>query len=247
MNYEYCHRNRLEEPHAYMYTPFLGESLLRGYADSRLTAMRACSGAVDRGSESDLALIPLATHALDRLLGPDFRAIASGFSASATAGHATSAGGARAEQSPPTTAGLRPLTLKMPIRTVDLLNGLITAQLADIDSDAEFKWLDRLVQKFEVSKKLYDAYPAGFGKGEGGNTTLRLYWLFALALTIHYCRSGNLKYLNALLKVCDLLCSLPGDLLTEQVPASGFLLLLAAELRCVRTLANRSEVRFALD
>ena len=57
-------------------------------------------------------------------------------------------------------------------------------------------WLDRLVQRFEVTKKLYEEYFIGFRKGRGHNNLIKLYWLFALVLSIYYSETNQIKYLN---------------------------------------------------
>lgn len=248
MNYEYCQRNRLEEPHTYMYTPFEGEALLDSYRDNRISAMRVYSAAPDQGGEFDGALVRHAASRLERIFAresfaiPDpFRNLA-GLVKPLPTEHLPTLASLRR----PTAIPLRSLALKDPVDTSELLQALIIAQLADAVGTPEMAWLDRLVQRFEVSKKMYDAYLPGFRKGEGANTTLRLYWLFGLALSFGFLESNNLKYLNTLLKSCDLLCSLPGDLVREQVPASGMKLLLATELSCVDLIARRNEVLLAL-
>jgi hypothetical protein len=71
---------------------------------------------------------------------------------------------------------------------------------------------------------------------------VRLYWLFALALSLYYARTGGLKYLSALLKVCDLLCSLPVAALQGRLPERGLATVLATEVVGVQLLAENKGV-----
>ena len=127
------------------------------------------------------------------------------------------------------------------------MHALIAAQLTDVLDVNTKVWLDRLVQRFEVTKKIYEAYQAGFRKGEDANTSVRLYWLFALSLCLFYARSNEIKYLSTLLKVCDLLCSLPEKELQGHIPEHGLPTVLATELVSVQLLAEKKGVSFAPD
>ena len=131
------------------------------------------------------------------------------------------------------------------VTTLDLLHSQIAVQLTSAH-DANTKiWLDRLVQRFEVTKKIYETYLPGFRKGAGDNALVRLYWLLALALSLFYARSNQIKYLSTLLKVCDLLCSLPENMLHEAIPEHGLSVVLAAEIVGVQLLAEAKGVSFA--
>jgi hypothetical protein len=106
------------------------------------------------------------------------------------------------------------------------------------------KWLDRLVQRFEVTKKLYEFYPPGFRKGEGDNSFIKPYWLLAMCLYLFYVQTNEIKYLSTLLKVSDLLCSLPHNALKAAIPGSGMVMLLTGETLSIRTLSNRKGITY---
>jgi len=143
--------------------------------------------------------------------------------------------------------GLEKLTMAEPAATLDILHSLIAVQLINVqDVNTKF-WLDRLVQRFEVTKKLYETYLVGFRKGEGVSTSVRLYWLFALALCLFYARSNEIKYLNTLLKVCDLLCSLPEHELERHIIKHGLSVVLATEVLSVQLLCEKKGVSFASE
>lgn len=143
--------------------------------------------------------------------------------------------------------GLARLTMDEPVSTLDLLHAMIAAQLTYVLDSNTKVWLDRLVQRFEVTKKIYEFYPPGFRNGEGGNTSVRLYWLFALALGLYFARSNKIKYISTLLKVCDLLCSLPKNMMQGHIPKQGLHAVLAAEMVSVQLLAEKKGVPFALN
>jgi hypothetical protein len=108
------------------------------------------------------------------------------------------------------------LTTAESTSTLNLLHALIAVQLTNTQNANTKIWIDRLVQRFEVTKKIYESYAPGFRKGEGVNTSVRLYWLFALALCLFYVRYRQIKYLSTLLKICDLLCSLPENVAQKE-------------------------------
>lgn len=70
-------------------------------------------------------------------------------------------------------------------------------------------WLDRFVRRFEISKRLYPAYARGLTGPDGPADDLDIYALFALALARGH--AGHVARINALLKVCDILCSQSAD------------------------------------
>ena len=247
MTYLYSQINRLEQPHTYMYAPFQGEDLLQSYQASRMAVLRRCQTAEPSTEVPDHLLLTYALPALVNLFtatsyeaGNRFRTLSKGGSTKPV------------EQSAPMSRsvvewakGLEKLTTAEPVATLDLLHAVIAVQLIDVKGANTKVWLDRLVQRFEVTKKIYEYYPPGFRKGDGANTSVRLYWLFALALCLFYVRSNEIKYLNALLKVSDLLCSLPELVLQGHIPKRGLSVVLATEIVGVVLLAEKKGVSFA--
>lgn len=101
-------------------------------------------------------------------------------------------------------------------------------------------WCELLVQRFEVSKKLYEGYGPGLRKGYGVAEKTYLYEQLALVLCLIYLHTNRLSFLSALLKVNDLLLSLPlAQVLDRADSAHGVLaLVVAVELHAVRRLAQ---------
>lgn len=123
--------------------------------------------------------------------------------------------------------------------TQNLLDAIIQAQIAR-DEESETKGrLDLLVQRFEVSKKVFVTYLPGFRKGEGAADELRLYWKFVVALYLQYEDGACLKYLSTALKITDLLCSLPFQQLSDAITDREMAMLLQAEIRLVKELIRK--------
>lgn len=246
MIYPYSQTNRLEEPHKYMYTEFQGAPFLKAYLDSRLVIIRHCDSVAAGEEELDQKL---ATKALAELEGLIEETSAGSKQFIALMKSGKSKGGKPGEEKPDCLNSLAENLAKMspaePVATLDLLHALIAVQLTTPKNRSIKVWLDRLVQRFEVTKKLYELYPAGFRKGAGENTSIRLYWLFALALCLFYVRTQGLKYLNTLLKINDLLCSLPENMLQEKLPVCGLRLVLATEVVNIQLLAEKGGISFA--
>lgn len=98
-------------------------------------------------------------------------------------------------------------------------------------------WLLRIIQRFEVSKKLYTRYASGFRKGEGDVRNLGRYVELALCLALAYQLSGHLQYLSTQLKVIDLLLSLDTGMLHPVCSPEWLTLLVESELAAVCKLA----------
>jgi hypothetical protein len=246
MSYLYSKRNRLEEPHNYMYTQFQGEDFLRSYQSCRMDVLCRRTTVAKADKEPDNMFVYYALPALEKMF------------------YTTSSEGARkflklvngsnakmAEQSMTDlrfdvlAKGLDEISLVDSVKTLGLLHSLIAVQLINVHDFNTKLWLDRLVQRFEVTKKVYEIYPTGFRKGEGGNTSVRLYWLFALALSLFYASTNEIKYLSTLLKICDLLCSLPDQMIIEDIPQNGLSIVLATEVVSVQLLAEKKGVSYA--
>ena len=249
MNYPYSKVNRLEESHNYMYTPFQGLALLQAYQSSRMDAMHCYSDTSQKSIESDRILVTVALPALEGSFDAASPIAGRQFRTFLEEGNVK----LNIRIKPELDSLVEPanylngFTPTESVNTLDLLHALISAQLINIHGDYTKIWLDRLVQRFEVAKKLYQIYLPGFRKGEGSNTTVRIYWLFALALSLYYCATFKIKYLNTLLKICDLLCSLPENELKKQIPEHGLLVVLITELVGIKLLAENKGVTFATD
>lgn len=198
MRYFYTEKNLLEEPHNYMYSEFKGREFLENYYKNRIKLLLTLvMGEEDQFStldqnifnEANKILIKLKNSSLkipDNLLPPSI-----------------------GEVTP-----LNKIVLPQPfpnaekIETLKLLDALLYEYINE-ESSAKEIWLSRLIQRFEVTKKLKEYYLPGFRKSEGSYYKIRLYQLLSIVLAIAHSQSGQFQYLSTLLKVNDLLLSLP--------------------------------------
>jgi hypothetical protein len=249
MSYIYSKINRLEEPHNYMYTPYHGAALLQSYESSRMEVINRFITAEYQGLEQDKLLMSNVLPVLNTFFtansceyGKKFQTLLedSGVAVSCQSKN-------EHDNLNALSMSIGELTIAESISTVKLLHILISIFLTDSQNSTAKIWLDRLVQRFEVTKKIYESYLPGFRKGEGDNKSVRLYWLFALALSLFYIRSKEIKYLSTLLKVNDLLCSLSEDILQNNIPQHGLPAVLATELHSVQSLSDKKGISFAFN
>ncbi|HPJ92646.1 MAG TPA: hypothetical protein PKY89_01955 [Deltaproteobacteria bacterium] len=249
MNYSYCQSNLLEKPCTYMYTPFQGSELFRSFVAIRVAILRRDHPEICQAREPDQMLVDKSLPALEQLINNesiDGGQMLRAFFGSAFP-HQREAHKDSGNILHDLAQSLRNMTTKSAVNTLELLHALAAFQLIEEPDENLKVWIDRLVQRFEVTKKIYEIYPEGFRKGSGSNDHVRLYWLFALVLCLYYTRSKNLKYLNTLLKVCDLLCSLPADMLDKEIPKGGLPFVLAAEVISIYLLAQKKGIPIDLD
>ena len=102
-------------------------------------------------------------------------------------------------------------------------------------------WINFFIQRFEVTKKVSDEYNVSIKrKSVGRNDTIHNYWLFSILLITSYYRLSSLKYLNTLLKLNDLICSLHMNDLISLNP-NGLSLCLLNEINFINNLKNNLE------
>ena len=89
-----------------------------------------------------------------------------------------------------------------------------------------------------------DRYQPGFRKGQGESGQVDLYRQLGLVLCLRYHATGQLRYLSTLLKLTDLLCSLPPTDNPAGPEAELVGLIVSAEVAAVRALAARQGVQF---
>jgi hypothetical protein len=241
MKYSYTANNRLHEPHAYMYSPYGGEAFLQSYVADRLERLLL----LNASTGSDWTAAEAQAHTvLRRLLNAD-----GDFPVSRLA-ELMSVPNLAAEFESKIVFPVNFPNIE-PIKTGDLLCALLNSFLdfspeSDVGTTA-LHWLDRLLQRFEVSKKLRASYLPGFRKGEGVDDDVGLYRQFALVLALAYAHQQELQYLSTLLKVNDLLLSLPVEAHAGCSDDHALFLTIAVELHAVLRLAEKQGVSLSVD
>lgn len=183
--YAYAEGDLFRQPNTYMYPPFKGREFLESYFASRLGCMAAIFEHLKAGAPEALADWPPDADALRKEPRPA-RDMLLAYCAQVR----------RAEAAPPpgddTAAVLR-----------DLLGRLDEA--GGLAADERFRGL---VRRFEISKKLPRVLaPPRYPLGGEPLPHVEPYAHFACLLGLAAEASGDLRLLNCLLKVCDLLCS----------------------------------------
>jgi hypothetical protein len=250
INYEYTEVNRLEKPHKYMYTAYIGSEFVSAYFSDRLKNIRRFQMQESKCSNiTDLYFCSLASMQLTSFLDNSFDQSDESWKSLVSW---QDLGDIQEDAVIGTLIGdmknISSFNIENEIDTEKLLHSLISIQLNAGNEKLIKVWLDRLVQRFEVTKKIYEIYPAGFRKGKGVTDIVRLYWLFALALALYYANTRNIKYLSALLKVSDLLCSLDDECLVDKIPSQGLSLILSVEVLSIKLLSNNlKEIPFVFE
>lgn len=241
MAYIYTEANRLESPHKYMYTKFEGYGLINSYQVDRMDALNRVS--ITNNHESiahvvfDSALKSHLTKWLDQqptnICARFYRLLSQSNQQNILNNNFAD------ERIVSDLASRLPTyTDAEPIITLELLESIIASQLMGLYDESVKEWLDRVLQRFEVSKKLYEVYPEGFRKGEGNSSSVLLYWLLALCLGLYHVKTQSIKYLSTLLKTCDLLCSLPDSIMFGQLTKETMTIILSIEILSVEMLAE---------
>jgi hypothetical protein len=249
--YTYSAENRLREPCSYMYTPFEGEVFFSDYFYSRGICRNELEPMVFRNRVRDgfdrrildLSMKEMAGY-LDKL-APSIRVKVESFLPTAVMqeqqGRFNPSDQAARAEGDAEFPGLEDIREAENIKTLSLIKNLLAVlgsrgdqQLGDVKN-----WIDKLVQKFEVTKRIYTAYPSIPKKGCGAYDNMTVYALLALLLALFFGRTKNLKYLNTVIKLNDLLCSVKEIVKEDLVAYTACYLSLLFEETYVRELMLR--------
>lgn len=94
------------------------------------------------------------------------------------------------------------------IYTEKLLLSIIYLLFIDNKVEITKIYIDKLLQRFEVNKKIYEFYNADIKKGQGDFENIKNYILLSIILVYMYALTNKLYYINTLLKINDTLCSI---------------------------------------
>ena len=119
--------------------------------------------------------------------------------------------------------------------TSDFLLNILNDNNQDLN-----KKFNKIIQKFEITKKIYDKYQIDSFKGIGYNKNLDIYILFGICLIDFYHKTKNLVYLNSILKLSDILCS---QIKTDSsLISSGTIYIIKNELYLINKLLNKNNI-----
>ena len=249
MDYHYTAINRLITPHSYMYTAFNGGEFLKAYSKDRIKHLNRFSEMKSNGCLANgvsflhLKTLPNLKSSLQRHNCIPSKVVQKYINLE-TDFNAFDFDNYQKENISP----LSSFSIRNDIETFHLLQSLVRSQV-DCDNYNLIKfWLDKLIQRFEVTKKIFEVYPQNFGKGKGKSSAVYLYWVFSLSLILHYDSTANVKYLNTAMKVVDLLCSLDEIQLVDNIPPESLICIVLLELNGIKLLAeNIGDISFAIE
>lgn len=227
MIYTYTEENRLLFPHKYMYTTFEGDAFLKAYVDDRLTILKQMNFEMD-GPPSLLSIskgfcLKVSSYYIRNAPPADRKTLMfDRFAIDKPVEYSNDIYNS-AET-------LKSFETTTDIETFGLLIAIITNQLLDQNQSLVKKWIDLIIQRFEVSKKIFESYLPGFRKGQGRSDDLRLYWLLLLCLNLHYIDTKRLNVLSTMLKVSDLICSQTIDIISPYNYNGSLMIAFSAEL-----------------
>lgn len=101
--------------------------------------------------------------------------------------------------------------------------------------------LDVLLKKFEITKKIFTSYDKHYKENTGDYFDLRNYILLSANCVSAYKQTSNLKYLNACLKLDDVVIS-KIDMVNEERFRLLFIIILRAELDCINNLCTKKGI-----
>ena len=192
--YPYASEDRMASPHSYMYTPFIGSDFFAAYAASREQGIAFCEHSMP-GITSSISddMAELYDRSVTELL-------------KAHAPFRIRQAPVLPPRGPLPDTGAVSRHPQGRFRTEDLLEGLLFSgnSLAD---DLLRYWLEWFVHRFEVGKALRETYSLTDRTLDSKSAKVRPYALLAALLARSCDESGDLKHLNTLLKLDDLLCS----------------------------------------
>ena len=126
------------------------------------------------------------------------------------------------------------------IDTNDLLDFLIINNINKTNSIIVSNYQEKLIKKFEVSKKLYCTYSKSFKKIGNQFKLINLYKKLSLLLIITYMQKSNNRYLSTLLKVNDLISST--ELSLEKKHHNEFIIIFSLEEIFIKNLLKKHKI-----
>ena len=120
--------------------------------------------------------------------------------------------------------------------TIILLNAL--TNLINDENDDFTILVDKFIKKFETKKLIFSKYDNNFQPISNEYSELRNYLLLATICAFQFKNSTNLKYLNTLLKLNDIICSQIISI-DNSIDASLFNIVISHELNFITTLIQK--------
>jgi len=235
MNYDYTKINRLNYPHNYMYSSYQGKKFFNFYFQDRIKKIKSLQNINYEKYQQKLHqfIYPQVNKYLNKILvkkfSNDILLKKLNYNIKKNVSY-------NQYQFKP----LSSFSIKKEIEIKSLLFSLINLQLNQKNTNLVKFWLDLLIQRFEVTKKIFPKYKVNFRKGYGNSNIVSLYLMLAISLILFFCSTKKIKYMNTLLKLSDLICSLDTKHLVKFVPKDTLSLILLIELLNIKLILKKN-------
>ncbi|MBL52019.1 MAG: hypothetical protein CMG57_08695 [Candidatus Marinimicrobia bacterium] len=209
MSYKYNKRNLINEPERYMYTEFMGVDFFKYYFESRykfIASLNEEGGNIFSLFETKKIIKKVEKNLAGRSLKEVkiYKMELNWFYERYEK---------RVDEQGDKKTNAESLINKFSFDKELDTEGLFIALLSSLLSNQNAKeikiWTKHMLQRFEVTKKFYNFYLPGGKKGYGATDSIETYCYFALILSMLYSEKFKLQYLNTLIKLCDLITSIP--------------------------------------
>ena len=236
MNYDYTKINRLNSPHNYMYSSYQGSKFFDFYFQDRIKKIKSLQNKKYEKYQQKLQLLiyPRVNKFLNKILVKKF---------SKDLLLKKLNYNIKKKIDVDKQCRFKPLSsfsIRKEVKIECLLLSIINSQLIQKNTKLVKFWLDLLVLRFEVKKKIYPSYKVNFRKGKGDSNIASLYLMLAISLILFFCSTKKIKYMNTLLKVSDLICSLDTKYLVKVIPTDTLSFILLIELLNVKLLLKNN-------
>ena len=170
MSYEYTEVSRIENPHKYMYTPYQGSEFIDAYFRDRVQYFESFARKSGQKYKNSIGLLlhSRATIILKNFLDSEF-SDESDELLKAKVDWENSPNLDYSLNDDGNIVDLSSFDISGRVNSEDLLTSLLNSQLSRESEKTVKFWLELLVQRFEVTKKIYESYPVNFRKGGGRN------------------------------------------------------------------------------
>lgn len=130
---------------------------------------------------------------------------------------------------------------KNEINTTNLLSSILSS--IDIQQDESLinYVIDVFVRKFEINKKIFLSYDKDFKEISNNYSNLQNYLLLSVICLLQYTKTKNLKFINASLKLNDVICSRI-QIIKDEFDISLFKIILNMELTCISDLCKNKGI-----
>ena len=200
--YKYSNVNRLKEPNTYMYTEYLGDKFIDIYYQNRQSLIDFYKSDGYRNIKNNLNMNNIQ---IMNKLEFQINNFISKFDIPHTILNYSEENKNSSLIQIPNEQKLFSEGFNFDIHEV--LNFIINDFDNSSSEDNRILYLNKLIRKFEVRKKIYSSYDQDFREQFGRFDDLEIYLKLKIALIIYYVHNLDIKYLNTILKISDTLCS----------------------------------------